>query len=234
MNSFDASIIHFLNGFSQKSMFFDRLMNFVVDNYFIKGGIVMSMLWFLWFHKSPKIKNNKEGVLITLLSTFIAIIIGRLLEMTLPFRVRPAYNQDINFIKPYRFGNYGLDNWSSFPSDHAVMFFALATGIFLISKKAGILTYLYVFFIICFPRMYLGLHYPTDILVGAVIGIFISFIVSKSKIFAPLIKQITQFSSNHPGYFYALFFLLSFQISDLFEEIRTIGAYLYEFLRKVI
>lgn len=234
MNSFDASIIHFLNGFSQKSMFFDRLMNFIVDDYFIKGGIVMAVLWFLWFHKSTRIKNNKDGVLLTLLSTFIAIIIGRLLEITLPFRARPAYNHDINFIKPYRFGNYGLDNWSSFPSDHAVMFFALATGIFLISKKAGIFTYLYVLVIICFPRMYLGLHYPTDILVGAVIGIFITLVVSMSKIFVPLNKKIIQFSSSYPGYFYALFFLLSFQIADLFEETRTIGAYLYEFIMKMI
>lgn len=234
MNFFDTSIIHFLNGFSQKSFFFDRIMNFMVDDYFIKGGILMAVFWFLWFHKNTKIKNNKEGIVITLISSFIAIIIGRLLELTLPFRLRPAYNPDIIFLKPYRFGQYGLDNWSSFPSDHAVMFFALATGIFLISKKAGILTYLYVFFVICFPRMYLGLHYPTDILVGAVIGIVITLIVSMNKIFVPLIRKILQFSSSQPGYFYALFFLLSFQISAMFEETRTISAYLYDFLSKVV
>ncbi len=229
MNSFDAGIIHFLNSFSQKSMFFDRLMNFIVDDYFIKGAIILSFLWAFWFQKGGKI-NNKKGVIIGFLSTFIAIIVGRILELTLPFRIRPVYNPGLTFLRPYRFSEYGLDSWSSFPSDHAVMFFALATSVFLMSKKIGTLVYLYVFLIICFPRMYLGLHYPTDILAGAMIGTLITIFVARFKMGDSIANKILEFSRKYEGLFYALFFLLSFQIATMFFEIRTIGQYLFELL----
>ncbi len=234
MNFFDSSVIHFLNGFSQKSFFFDRMMNFLVDNYFLKGAMVVAVFWYLWFRKSVNTNKVREGIVITIISSFIAIILGRLLALTLPFRVRPVYDPSVIFLKPYRFGAYDLGNWSSFPSDHAIMYFALATGIFLISKKLGILTYLYTFFVGCFPRMYMGLHYPSDVLVGAVIGVVIALSVSKAKIFFPLVKKILHFSVSRPGIFYALFFLLSYQISDMFEETRAIGEYFLEIFHKVI
>jgi len=234
VNDFDVSILHFLNKFSHRSVHFDSWMNFILSDYFFKGGIVMAVCWFLWFHKSSGSDKSRNGIVSTLISSFIAIIVGRGLALTLPFRLRPAYDPDIFFSRPYKFGEYLIDGWSSFPSDHAVLFFALATGIFLVSKKAGILTYLYVFFVICLPRVYFGLHYPSDILGGAVVGIVITYVVARTSIFVPLVKKILAFSSKYPGYFYALFFLLSFEISTLFEEVRDISAYLYEMLRKAI
>jgi len=201
-------------------------MNFILTDNFFKGGIVMAVCWFLWFHKSVQADENRKGIIVTVISSVIAIIVGRSLALTLPFRLRPAYNPDIFFLRPYKFGEYNIDNWSSFPSDHAVLFFALATGIFLVSKKAGILTALYVSFVILFPRLYFGLHYPTDTLAGAAIGIIITYVVSRARIFLPLVKKILEFSLRQPGYFYALFFLVSFEISTLFEEVRDIGSYL--------
>jgi undecaprenyl-diphosphatase len=234
MNFFDTTIIHFLNGFSQKSALFDSMMGFIVDNDFIKGGIIISLFWFFWFRNSGRIAYVRERIIISLVSCIIGIFVGRVLALSLPFRARPVYNAQLGFIKPNKSGQFGLDTWSSFPSDHAIMFFALATGIFLISKKIGVFTYLYVFFIICFPRIYLGLHYPTDILVGAIIGIIITYVVSIEKISRPIIQKVFHFSSKYPGLFYALFFLFSFQICTVFYETRTIGSYLYLILRKLI
>src|SRR5450631_1803477 len=196
------------------------MMAFIVDNDFIKGGVIISFFWFFWFHKSNQTIYNRRCIIIGIVSSFAAIIVSRILAVTLPFRRRPVYNNELHFVKPFKWGEYGLVNWSSFPSDHATMFFALATGIFLISKKAGIFAYLYVLIIICFPRIYLGYHYPTDILVGAVIGIVITYIISINRISNPVIKKVSHFSLIYPGFFYALVFLISFQICTMFSEIR--------------
>ena len=197
-------------------------MAMIVDNDFIKGGIVVSLLWYFWFKKSIKINYNRERIIITLISCMVAIFIGRLLARILPFRLRPLLNPELNTFFPNKSEIHGLEFASSFPSDHAILFFSLATGIFLISKKMGLLTYLYVFFIICFPRIYIGLHYPTDILMGAVVGIVITLLLSNKRIWYPVSQRVLKFSVEYSGLFYMMFFLISFQISTLFQSARSI------------
>lgn len=58
----------------------------------------------------------------------------------------------------------------SFPSGHTFAAFAAAFCISRFYKKAGIAAYILAS-IIAFSRMYLFVHYPTDILGGAVLGI---------------------------------------------------------------
>ena len=57
----------------------------------------------------------------------------------------------------------------SFPSTHSGVSFAAAACIFLNHKKAGPAVYV-IAALIAFSRMYLFLHFPTDVLAGAVLG----------------------------------------------------------------
>ena len=87
------------------------------------------------------------------------------------FRVRP-----LNELRLLSIVHYGMDNsnWkqlSSFPSDHAALFFTLAVGIYFASRRAGWFCFIYYSLqFICLPRVYLGEHYSTDIVAGAAIG----------------------------------------------------------------
>lgn len=58
----------------------------------------------------------------------------------------------------------------SFPSGHTTSSFAVATIIFLRNKKWGIFAYILAI-LIAFSRLYLFLHYPTDILGGIILGV---------------------------------------------------------------
>lgn len=227
MNLFDTSIIHFLIKNSENSPSLTSFMTLLVDNALLKGGVIVSILWYLWFRKSDTINLTRQRVIISVISCMIAIFFGRLLARILPFRSRPLVDHTLEQFYHNKSMADSFDMASSFPSDHAVMFFALATGIFLISKKLGLFSYLYVFFVICFPRVYLGLHYPTDILSGAVVGIITSLVLASPKMWHPVTSKVLQISNKYTGLFYVFFFLISFEISTLFESLRYIVHFLF-------
>lgn len=226
MNLFDSSIINFLRGFFGKSELFDSTLALMADNSLVKGGVIVSVLWFLWFKKNENAVYVRGRLIMGMVSCIIAVVVARALALLLPYRVRPYLNPDLNFGQPFNKEVQPLDSWSSFPSDHAVMFFSLATCIFLISRRLGLWTYLYVLIFICFPRVYTGYHYATDLLIGGIVGILITVILSTDRISRPIVRKAHQFETFSPGLFYALLFLLTFQIATLFFESRGIVGFL--------
>src|SRR3990172_4269025 len=66
----------------------------------------------------------------------------------------------------------------SFPSDHAAISFAIAMAVFQYNKFWGIIFFVLAFFV-SIGRVYGGIHYPADILAGAVIGIAASFAIKR-------------------------------------------------------
>jgi undecaprenyl-diphosphatase len=66
------------------------------------------------------------------------------------------------------------EEYESFPSGHALFFFALATAMYMHNKKAGTLLYVAAT-LMAFGRVATGLHYTTDILAGAVLGSCIAY-----------------------------------------------------------
>ena len=75
------------------------------------------------------------------------------------------------------------DQWS-FPSGHALSSFAVATALYFFHHKTGFLALLLAA-AIAFSRLYASVHYPTDVLAGAVIGILCGLV------FAWLTDRIT-------------------------------------------
>ncbi len=97
-------------------------------------------------------------VVATIASGLLALAVFRVIARYLPFRMRPMFNPDLHF----NFPSGGLDPavlpaWSSFPSDHAMLWISVAMGIFLVRRGVGVLALLYTAIVILLPRVYLRL-----------------------------------------------------------------------------
>jgi undecaprenyl-diphosphatase len=113
-----------------------------------------------------------------------------------------------------------LNTFSSFPSDHAMLFFALAVPLWNRSRWLGAAAMIWAALVICLPRVYLGYHYPSDVLAGAVLGVLFMVVLSALVARTSLPKRILQFADFHPAAFYPLAFILSFELATLFAGTR--------------
>jgi undecaprenyl-diphosphatase len=75
---------------------------------------------------------------------------------------------------------------------------------------------------IALPRIYLGLHYPTDIICGALIGILFGWAGNRDMVTNAISKPILHWTYAKPDLFYALFFFITYQMADMFDSSRAI------------
>lgn len=126
-------------------------------------------------------KTRKCGIIVAI-ALIIGTIAGNLILKNLFARERPfILNPDMveNII-------ISLPSGYSFPSGHTRSSFEAAFAIFLCNKKWGIPA-LILAALIGFSRNYLYVHYPTDVIAGAILGIVIGF--ASYFIYQKLIKD---------------------------------------------
>jgi undecaprenyl-diphosphatase len=226
MNSFDSSIIAFLNSFARHSWAFDSFVYMISGNDLLKGGVIVALIWWAWFRPDAHKDDTRRHLMCAIFACLVAVLIARGLAIMLPFRDRPMAVAAFHFQRPFGADEGGLINWSSFPSDHATVFFSLAMSIFIVWRTAGIAALAYVFLFISMPRLYLGFHYPTDILGGAFIGIALA-LIARAKVFRDWAGRfVMPWLDRSPGSFYACLFILTFQIATLFLSMRGIARFL--------
>lgn len=116
-------------------------------------------------------KTRRCGIYL-LLSLLLSMLMGKVILKNLIERPRPFITDPSVVLKIAPPGSF------SFPSGHTLDAFASATAIFLCDRKTGIVAFV-VASLIAFSRMYLFVHYPTDILGGIIIGVCSAVVVVK-------------------------------------------------------
>jgi undecaprenyl-diphosphatase len=231
VNIIDWAILHgVVVPISGASPVFDRLLAFISNNDLFKGFIVMSIVWWLWLRQESATDREssqevREHLIATLLACLVGLAVARGLAHSLPFRGRPFSLPEFSGAFTMSREHVGLDEWSSFPSDHATLFVALAVGVWCAHARAGALLFAYVMIVVLLPRIYLGMHYPTDILVGGLIGGGIAWVANLKPVRQRLAHPFMEWHRLSPGTFYACAFLLTSQIAVLFDPVRKVAHF---------
>lgn len=219
-NQIDIAIIQFVNSFAGHWSWFDRLILEIFQLNTFKMLPLVTLLVWLWFseeHSGPR----QKAVFNAALGGFAALFLTRLVQNLGPHRPRPALDGSFHFVVPA--GGYTND-WSSFPSDTAGLAFALAFGIWLAHRRLGILALLWAVLVISFPRLYGGYHYLSDLIAGAMLGVFSTLFWARcSRVSDPLFNFTSRFATQHKAIFLAIAFILAFQTSTYFADIRKTG-----------
>lgn len=155
----DFKILYLINDLH--SEFLDKIMIFFT-NLGDAGIIWIALAIVLLFFK----KTRKCGFLM-LVSMLIGVIVGNGIIKNLVRRDRPCW---IDPSIPLLIKN---PTDFSFPSGHTLASFEAAIMIFLHNKKYGIGAFLLAG-VIAFSRLYLFVHFPTDVLGGLILGTVIS------------------------------------------------------------
>jgi undecaprenyl-diphosphatase len=154
----------------------------------------------------------------------VAVLVARVLSFAFPFRGRLIYEPGLHFVRPFSMDGQDLTGWwTSFPSDNAVLFFALAATVYAGCRRAGVIAYVHALITVAFARVYVGIHHPTDILAGALIGIGIVQLSQIPAVRLWITDLPMDWLSKRPQFFYPLLFILLLAISTVFDPVFSLG-----------
>ena len=168
LNTLDTHLFLKLNGWH--SPFWDRIMWFISGKIEWLPFYILLIILLIYLFKKQSIFIVIGAIIAVILADQLAVhafkeVIGRL---------RPSHDPEISdmvhIIHDYRGGLYG------FVSNHAANTFSLATYLSLIVRKRYFTIILFAWaLLVSYSRIYLGVHYPGDIIGGAVLGLFIGW-----------------------------------------------------------
>jgi undecaprenyl-diphosphatase len=209
------------NRFAGRDILLDTLIYDIADSPLLKGGVFLAAYWWLWFEVDRNgVHAQRRNVVVALLAGTVAAIASRLLQFSFPFHLRPLHTPGLGLHMPLGVNAATLNNFSSFPSDHAVLFFALSVPLWKRSRWLGVAAILWTVLVICLPRVYLGYHWTSDVIAGALIGVALMLVVCWLIGATGVPDQVLRFSKTHAPVFYAIAWLLVFELAVLFADLR--------------
>ena len=88
----------FLNKFAGRSPLLDRSVELLSDTFLLTSIPLVALLWLIWF--KDKREESRIGLLMGVLQPFWRGFLSRLLQLVLPFHVRPLYNAALKLTWP--------------------------------------------------------------------------------------------------------------------------------------
>jgi membrane-associated phospholipid phosphatase len=173
----DHNILYFFN-YTIANTSLDALMSFLTNarNWIPVYALASSYL--IWRHKWYGVRIVVAVALLAgFTDAFTNLYIKEFVERPRPCAIDAAGLPTISWLRLPDGGRGGF----SMPSSHAVNNFA-AVAFFLLlfpSRRTGMILF-FIALLVAITRLYLGLHYPSDVAAGALFGLIIGYLFGKS------------------------------------------------------
>ncbi|MGW4033000.1 phosphatase PAP2 family protein [Streptomyces sp. NPDC004838] len=184
----DLGLLQDINGLAKAAPpWFDRIMGFVGE-YGIMLGLVGVALWCWWGVRRRESLDESVAGLAGLVWAPLAAAVALLINIPIRgFVERPRPFVDHKDLEVLVSGKTDY----SFVSDHSTMAMAIAVGIFLVHRKFGFAA-LGLAFAEGFLRVYMGVHYPTDVIGGFALGTAVTLLLAPLALtlLTPLVSAV--------------------------------------------
>ncbi|HNR19694.1 MAG TPA: phosphatase PAP2 family protein [Bacteroidia bacterium] len=179
IEEFDVMLFLFLN--SHHNPFFDSFFYFITNRFALIPFYLILLFLVVKTFKTNTWKILLAAALLILCSDQLSVLLKNTFE-----RYRPCHNSEIQSL--IHLVNNKCGGLYGFVSSHATNSMAISVFLFLLLKnkysKIGYLLFAYTL-LVSYSRIYLGLHYPLDMMggwvIGFILGISFAFLI-KSKI----------------------------------------------------
>ncbi|WP_242220897.1 undecaprenyl-diphosphatase [Bacillus cereus group sp. BfR-BA-01380] len=173
-------IFQWINDLAGRSSFLDRGMIFITNSV---PYVVIAFMLFLWFTANKEKRAEKQyTAMYIVFSCLLGLSINAILHLVY-YHPRPFVAHHVHQLIPHPAD-------SSFVSDHSVLVFSITCTLLLRndSWKYPVLVWA---IIVGISRVFVGVHYPADVIGGALISYGASLLVMKfSKKLEPLVQVV--------------------------------------------
>lgn len=168
---FDVWIFYIING-TLSAAWLDPFMRFVTEKFNFSGAIVAAAVLVLILGR----RKDRLGLLVLALTVLVADLFANQFKHLI-MRVRPC-----NVLDNVRLV-VGCSSSFSLPSGHATNIFGAMVFLSMRYRKFMPL-FLAIAFVVAYSRVYVGVHYPIDITVGAALGTVVAIVFARLEKFA--------------------------------------------------
>ena len=221
LSGLDLLLFHAINDLCGKSETFDLIVG-SLDISALKSLAIVTTFGALWHLPSKDQYRQREILLMLFVTVAASLVLNRTISLIVPFRLRPMSAMDVGYNSPLKSHHTDLESWSSFPSDNATLLFAVATCFWFVSRRWA---FWFAMFsgVALLARIYLGVHYPFDVVVGAALGVGVALALLGEPVRAIIARPLLAWERRAPAYFCGLLFAALFEMATLFSLTRFFG-----------
>ncbi|MDA1904348.1 undecaprenyl-diphosphatase [Bacillus cereus] len=178
-SQFNIDSFRTINDLGKQYSFLNPAIVFLAEYMVYIFALIILVYWFTGSRKSRMMII--QAMVAFVIAEVIGKIVGKVHLNYQPFAVLPDVNKLVD---------HAVDN--SFPSDHTILFFSICFSFWLVHKKTGWL-WLILALCVAISRIWVGVHYPFDVAIGALIGcisaVFSYWLVPKLSFIRQLLTQ---------------------------------------------